>query len=99
MFLKIIAIFAEFERENLVTRLKMGFERKVKEGYTLARNCASYGYTLKKGERIQEILPEEATILKEIFSMYVDENMSMNQITKTLNKRKIKTKTNAIYHQ
>ena len=95
MFLKIIGIFAEFERENLVTRLKMGFERKVKEGYTLARNSASYGYILKKGQRIQEIFPEEAIILKEIFTMYVDENMSMNQITRTLNERKIKTKTNA----
>ena len=95
MFLKIIGIFAEFERENLVTRLKMGFERKVKEGYTLARNGASYGYNLKKGQRIQEILPEEAIILKDIFTMYVDENMSMCEITKILNKRKIKTKTNA----
>jgi len=37
MFLKIIGIFAEFERENLVSRLKMGFERKAREGYTLGR--------------------------------------------------------------
>lgn len=45
MFLKIIGIFAEFERENLVTRLKLGFERKVKEGYTLANYSLSYGYS------------------------------------------------------
>ena len=34
MFLKIIGIFAEFERENLASRLKLGLERKVKEGFT-----------------------------------------------------------------
>ena len=94
MFLKIIGIFAEFERENLATRLKLGFERKAKEGYTLASHCFSYGYIRKKGEKTQEIQPEEARIVKEIFAMYVDENMTMTKIAKILNERKIKTKNN-----
>ena len=34
MFIKIIGIFAEFERENIVERVRLGLERKVKEGYT-----------------------------------------------------------------
>ena len=95
MFLKIIGIFAEFERENLVSRLKLGFERKVKEGYTLATHWFSYGYVRRKGEKIQEIQPEEAIIVKDIFSMYVDENISMAKIAKTLNQRKIETKMGA----
>ena len=33
MFLKIIGIFAEFERENIIERTKVGIERKVREGY------------------------------------------------------------------
>ena len=94
MFLKIIGIFAEFERENLSARTKLGFERKAKEGYTLANNIISYGYTKEKGQKVQEILPDEAQILKEIFSMYVDENFSMTKIAKTLNQRKIPTKMN-----
>ena len=92
MFLKIIGIFAEFERENLASRLKLGFERKVKEGYTLARKSISYGYTRKKGEKLQEVNHEEARIVKEIFSMYLDDNMPMNRIATTLKKRGIKTK-------
>jgi len=92
MFLKIIGIFAEFERENLASRLKLGFERKVKEGYTLARNSISYGYTRKKGQKIQEVQPEEARIVREIFAMYLDDNMPMNRIATTLKKRGIKTK-------
>jgi len=95
MFLKIIGIFAEFERENLVTRLKLGFERKVKEGYTLANSTLSYGYIKPKGQKIQTIEPDEAKIVKEIFSMYLDENMSMNGIAQTLNVRGIPTKMNA----
>ena len=44
MFIKIIGIFAEFERENIVERVKFGLERKVKEGYTIANKNISYGY-------------------------------------------------------
>jgi site-specific DNA recombinase len=95
MFLKIIGIFAEFERENLVSRLKLGFERKAKEGYTLANNIISYGYDKPKGQKIQTINIEEAKILKEIYSLYIDKNKSMTQIARILNQRKIPTKTNA----
>ena len=94
MFLKIIGIFAEFERENLSARTKLGFERKVKEGYTLARTNFSYGYTREIGQKIQKIVPNEAKIVKEIFAMYTDENMTYHQIAKNLNQRRIKTKNN-----
>ena len=92
MFLKIIGIFAEFERENLVSRLKLGFERKAKEGYSLANNNISYGYDKAKGQKVQTINPHESKIIKEIFSMFLDENISMTQIAKTLNARRIPTK-------
>ena len=94
MFLKIIGIFAEFERENLVSRLKLGFERKAKEGYTLANRSMSYGYSKEKGQKIQTILENEAQIVREIFGMYLDENKSMTSIAKSLNQRKIPTKMN-----
>ena len=43
MFIKIIGIFAEFERENLAERVSFGYEQKTREGnYT---NCNGvYGY-------------------------------------------------------
>jgi len=81
MFLKIIGIFAEFER-------------KAKEGYTLANNNISYVYVRPKGERIQTIHPEESKIVKEIFSMFLDKNISMTKIAKTLNDRRVPTKNN-----
>jgi len=97
MFLKIIGIFAEFERENLASRLKLGFERKAKEGYSLATNFMSYGYSREKGQKVQTILHDEAKIVKEIFEMYVDKNKSMTGIAKLLNQRKIPTKLNGIW--
>lgn len=98
MFIKIIGIFAEFERENIIERAKLGFERKVREGYTLATRVSSYGYDRKVGEKIQTINENEAIIVKEVFDMFVNENMSYLDIAKNLNNRNIPTKENAIWH-
>jgi len=95
MFLKIIGIFAEFERENIIERVKLGRERKVKEGYTLCSSHASYGYDRANGQKIQSINEEEAEIVREIFDMFVNQNMPLNSIAKALNIRKIPTKKNA----
>lgn len=92
MFLKIIGIFAEFERENIVERVKVGMERKVKEGYTLATGKISYGYEKAKGQKVQTIEVNESKIVKEIFSMFVDKSISMNEIARILNRRKIPTR-------
>jgi len=56
MFLKIIGIFAEFERENIIERITLACEKKVKEGFTLANFTVSYGYEREKGDKIQRII-------------------------------------------
>jgi len=92
MFLKIIGIFAEFERENIIERVTLACEKKVKEGYTLATFTPSFGYNREIGEKIQTINPEEAKIVNEIYTMYLESNMSYNAIAKNLNHRGIKPK-------
>ncbi|MCL1914442.1 MAG: recombinase family protein [Eubacteriaceae bacterium] len=92
MFLKIIGIFAEFERENIAERITLAAEKKAREGYSLGYFTASYGYDKAGKDKIQTINLEEAKIVKEIFAMYVEGNMSQNAITKNLNKRGIKPK-------
>ncbi|MCL2106058.1 MAG: recombinase family protein [Oscillospiraceae bacterium] len=92
MFLKIIGIFAEFERENIIERTKLGLDKKVKEGYSLCTNVSSYGYTREKGQKIQTINEQEAEIVKDIFDMYVSQGMSLMAIAKHLNILKIPTK-------
>jgi len=92
MFLKIIGIFAEFERENIIERITLACEKKVKEGYSLGNFTTSYGYDRAKGELIQTVNLVEAEIVKEIYAMYVDGNMSFNAIAQNLNHRNIETK-------
>jgi len=92
MFLKLLGIFAEFERENLIERITLACEKKVKEGYSLTYFIQSYGYYRNKGEKVQQINQEEAKIVKEIFEMYVNGNLTYNAIARNLNNREIKTK-------
>lgn len=98
MFIKIIGIFAEFERENIIERTKIGFERKVREGYTLATRTMSYGYDRSIGEKIQTVNEAEASIVREVFDMFVNRQMSCFEIAKELNDRKIPTKENAVWY-
>jgi len=93
MFLKMIGTFAEFERENIVERSKVGIERKVREGYTIGGH-QSYGYEREKGEKIQTIKDDEAEIVREVFDMYVNQGVTLTDITRRLNVRKIPTKYN-----
>jgi len=97
MFIKIIGIFAEFERENIGERIRLGIERKAKEGYTTAIFIPSYGYDRETGERIQTINEKEAEIVRRIFDMFVNQNMNLTAIARTLNKEKIPTKQDSIW--
>jgi len=92
MFIKIIGIFAEFERENISERIILGRERKVKEGYTLCSHTASYGYDRPKGQKIQSINEEEALIVREIFDSYANKGINITEIARRLNLRGVPTK-------
>jgi len=92
MFLKILGIFAEFERENLIERVRGGFERKAKEGYSNSKNIISYGYTRNKGEKILTINEEEAKVIQHIFKSFVEDFKTEDKIAKALNAMQIKSK-------
>ena len=91
MFIKIIGLFAEFERETIVERIKMGLERKVKEGYSISSSTTSYGYKKIKGNKIQIINKKEASVVKKIF-LLCKEGKNINEIRKYLENSNIKTK-------
>ena len=95
MFLKIIGIFAEFERENIAERVRLGFERKAREGYSLSSWVVSYGYDRPRGQKIQTINEIEACIVREIFDMFTHQHLSYYEIANKLNLRNIPTKQSA----
>ncbi|MCL2224106.1 MAG: recombinase family protein [Defluviitaleaceae bacterium] len=92
MFLKIVGIFAEFERENLAERVRLGIERKAKEGYALNSCVATFGYNRESGNRIQEVNEAEAVTVRRIFDLYLQESKNFSQISIMLNAENIPTK-------
>lgn len=92
MFIKIIGIFAEFERENIIERTRVGVERKVKEGYSLCTATPSFGYNRIKGEKLQTVNHGEAEIVQDVFEMFVDNGLTLTDIARRLNLRDIPTK-------
>jgi len=96
MFIKIIGIFAEFERENIVERVKLGLERKVREGYTIACKNLSYGYKRDRGEKIQTVDTKESKVVKKVYDYFL-KGLSYSEIARILNSQNIKTKNNKIW--
>lgn len=97
MFVKIIGIFAEFERENLAERITLGYEQKTREGnYT---NCNGvFGYDYIVGEGRLEVNREEASYVEKIFEWYLDGN-SMLEISRRLEKLGVPTKRGGLWRQ
>ena len=90
MFVKIIGIFAEFERENLAERVSFGYEQKTREGNYTNTNGV-YGYDYIKGKGILIVNEEEKLLVQRIYNDYLD-GMSYAKIAKNLNKEKVPTK-------
>lgn len=82
---------AQLEREQTIERIKVAFEQKVKQGYTLACATTCYGYNRKIHEKEQTINREEARVVKKIFKMYV-EGKTLTEICNILNTEKVPTK-------
>ena len=96
MFVKIIGIFAEFERENLAERVSLGYEQKTREGnYTNCNGVYGYDYVLGVGLKINE---EEAVVVKDIYRWYLEDN-SMLAISKILQERDVPTKRGGVWRQ
>jgi len=90
MFIKIVGIFAEFERENLAERISLGYEQKAREGnYINTSGVNGYDYSLEKGDIV--LNEEEAELIKEIFDKYL-KGTSLSEICKDLNERKVPAK-------
>ena len=97
MFVKIIGIFAEFERENLAERVSLGYEQKTREGnYTNCNGVFGYDYLVGKGKL--KVNKNEAIYVKKIFNWYLD-GESMVKIAKKLKDLNVSTKRGGHWNQ
>ena len=97
MFVKIIGIFAEFERENLAERVTLGYEQKTREGnYTNCNGVFGYDYIVGKGKL--KINKNEAEYVRKIYNWYL-EGESMLKIAKKLKDLNVPTKRGGHWNQ
>jgi site-specific DNA recombinase len=86
-------VFAEYERMKITERFRLGKVRKAREGHIIAAE-APYGYALiprrgKPGETEfsqthYEINEPEANVVRKIFSLLVDERLTLRKVAKRL---------------
>ncbi len=63
--------FAEFERNRIAERVFPGMVKGVKNGNWQGGRYAPYGYSYNKGKKFLEVVPEEAEIVRMIYTMYL----------------------------
>lgn len=87
--MKILAAFAEHFRRQLATKVLGSMIERAKEGKPLGRR--PYGYTFTTGG--YEIVPEEAAVVRKMFSLYLDENIGLRGIADYFNSLGVRTQT------
>lgn len=92
LFITLVAALAQWERENLGERVRMGMNQKAKEGkWTVS--LPPYGYNKDEVDGDQLVInEEEASIVREIFNYYVTGQYGVGKIASLLNQQGIKTK-------
>ena len=90
MLLGILGTLAQWERESIAERAKMGMHQAAKQGRWLGSNRITYGYRL--GEN-RQLTPDHLTapIVRRIFDLYVYEKHGYQSIAQRLNAEKIPT--------
>ncbi|MEN3134527.1 recombinase family protein [Bacillus albus] len=83
LFITMSAALAQWERENIGERIRVGQQEKVKQGkYTSARK--PYGYSANHKKGTLQIIEEEAKVVREIFNDYLKGHSAM-RIARHLN--------------
>ena len=88
VFMTIAAALAESELEEDSKRQRWSYQDRFQNGW-ISIGAGMYGYRMVEGNQL-EIIEEEATVVREIFSMYLS-GMGATAISNVLNERGIKT--------
>jgi site-specific DNA recombinase len=84
MMLQMLGVFAEFEREMIVERTKMGLAKKAARGEWKG-GPSPYGYSYDPERRLLVPIEEEAANVRRIFRLYGDRRLGTMAISKQMN--------------
>ncbi|MDF2902405.1 MAG: hypothetical protein K0S25_43 [Bacillus sp. (in: firmicutes)] len=95
MFITMVAAMAQWERENLGERVKMGMAEKVRQG-KYANNIRPMGYDLDHSKGTLTIKEDEAKTIRLIVDLYL-KGLGASRICQYLNERNILTKSGNLW--
>ena len=96
LLLQFQGMIAEYERAMIKERSRRGKRHKAKTGIVNVLCGAPYGYNyIKRTEdtaAYYQINEEEALVVKEVYRLYTEDLLSIGDVVRELNRRKIPTK-------
>ena len=78
--LMLFATLAEFDRDQIVEKLKRGRTARVASGKWMGGGNTPFGYRYDKDSGSLVVVPEQAEIIREIFRLYIEEKMPPQRI-------------------
>jgi site-specific DNA recombinase len=84
MMVQMLGVFAEFERELIVERTKMGLAKKAAKGEWTG-GTPPFGYRYDPASRLLAPVPAQAAVVERIFALYVDRGLGSAVISGLLN--------------
>jgi len=79
--LMLFATLAEFDRDQIVEKLRRGRTARVASGKWMGGGNTPYGYRYDKESSSLVVVPEQAEVVKEIFRLYLEEKMTPQKIS------------------
>jgi site-specific DNA recombinase len=98
LLLQVQGVIAEYERAKILERNRRGRRQAAKRGAVSVFSRAPYGYRYiakaRDGADARfEVIPEEATVVRQVFEWFVRDRLSISAIARRLKAGQIKTRT------
>lgn len=97
MALSMLGTVAQFERDRIIERVFPGMIKGVERGNWQGARYAPFGYNYNKEKKLLEVVPQEAKIVKAIYTMYLS-GQSTPQIAGHLYQKSYKTRSKGRFH-
>ena len=99
LLLQFQGMIAEYERAQIAERSRRGKRHRAKAGSVNVLSGAPYGYRyIRKTESsgaYYEVLEQQAEVVRTVYSLYTQEELSINGIARWLNEQKVPTRRGA----
>jgi site-specific DNA recombinase len=97
LMLQFQGMIAEYERAQIAERTRRGKKHRARAGSVNVLSGAPYGFRYVKKTEISsasyEVIADEAEIVRNVFTLYLDDGLSINAITRWLNEQQIPTRS------